>query len=127
MVLHLPFVCLAGTVDGINEARLAFGQKLAAKASLEIGNIASCTEFCEESESEVKNGPKLSKKHNFENFKLSIKASDIFMMTESYRKISKLIDQPLHLGLTEAGGKRSGTIKSSIAIGQLRQKVLEIR
>ena len=41
------------------------------------------------------------------------------MMTESYRKISKLIDQPLHLGLTEAGGKRSGTIKSSIAIGQL--------
>ena len=59
------------------------------------------------------------KKHNFENFKLSIKASDIFMMTESYRKISKLIDQPLHLGLTEAGGKRSGTIKSSIAIGQL--------
>ena len=59
------------------------------------------------------------KKHDFEDFKLSIKASDIFMMTESYRKISKLIDQPLHLGLTEAGGKRSGTIKSSIAIGQL--------
>jgi (E)-4-hydroxy-3-methylbut-2-enyl-diphosphate synthase len=41
------------------------------------------------------------------------------MMTESYRKISSLIDQPLHLGLTEAGGQRSGTIKSSIAIGQL--------
>ncbi len=59
------------------------------------------------------------KKLNFENFKLSIKASDIFMMTESYRKISKLIEQPLHLGLTEAGGLRSGTIKSSIAIGQL--------
>ena len=59
------------------------------------------------------------KKQNFENFKLSIKASDIFMMTESYRKISSLIDQPLHLGLTEAGGQRSGTIKSSIAIGQL--------
>ena len=59
------------------------------------------------------------KKQNFENFKLSIKASDIFMMTESYRKISSLINQPLHLGLTEAGGQRSGTIKSSIAIGQL--------
>ena len=59
------------------------------------------------------------KKLNFENFKLSIKASDIFMMTESYRKISLLIDQPLHLGLTEAGGLRSGIIKSSIAIGQL--------
>ena len=59
------------------------------------------------------------KKQNFENFKLSIKASDVYMMTESYRKISSMIDQPLHLGLTEAGGQRSGTIKSSIAIGQL--------
>ena len=44
------------------------------------------------------------------------------MMTESYRKISALIDQPLHLGLTEAGGLRSGTIKSSIAISQLLQE-----
>ena len=58
-------------------------------------------------------------KLNFDNFKLSIKASDVFMMTESYRLISKEISQPLHLGLTEAGGLRSGTVKSSIAIGQL--------
>ena len=59
------------------------------------------------------------KKQNFENFKLSIKASDIFMMTESYRKISSLIDQPLHLGITEAGGFRSGTVKSAMGLGSL--------
>ena len=59
------------------------------------------------------------RRKNFENFKLSIKASDIDLMTESYRLISKEISQPLHLGLTEAGGFRSGTVKSTIAISQL--------
>ena len=58
-------------------------------------------------------------KLNFEDFKLSIKASDVFMTIESYRKISKLIDQPLHLGITEAGGYRSGTVKSSVGLGAL--------
>jgi len=56
---------------------------------------------------------------NFEDFKLSIKASDVFLTIESYRKISKLIDQPLHLGITEAGGFRAGTVKSSIGLGAL--------
>ena len=56
---------------------------------------------------------------NFENFKLSIKASDVLLTIESYRKISKLIDQPLHLGITEAGGFRSGTVKSSVGLGAL--------
>jgi len=59
------------------------------------------------------------KKLNFDDFKLSIKASDVFMTIESYRKISKLIDQPLHLGITEAGGYRSGTVKSSVGLGSL--------
>ena len=59
------------------------------------------------------------KKLNFEDFKLSIKASDVFMTIESYRKISELIDQPLHLGITEAGGYRSGTVKSSVGLGTL--------
>ena len=58
-------------------------------------------------------------KLNFEDFKLSIKASDVFMTIESYRKISKFIDQPLHLGITEAGGYRSGTVKSSVGLGSL--------
>ena len=56
---------------------------------------------------------------NFNNFKLSIKASDIFLTMDSYRKISKLIEQPLHLGITEAGGFRSGTVKSAIGLGSL--------
>ena len=56
---------------------------------------------------------------NFQNFKLSIKASDVGMMIESYRIIAEKIKQPLHLGLTEAGGFRSGTVKSSIAMGAL--------
>lgn len=56
---------------------------------------------------------------NFKHFKLSIKASDVFLTIESYRKISKLIQQPLHLGITEAGAFRSGTVKSSIGLGAL--------
>jgi len=59
------------------------------------------------------------KQLNFEDFKLSMKASDVFLTIESYKKISTLIDQPLHLGITEAGGFRSGTVKSSIGIGSL--------
>lgn len=58
-------------------------------------------------------------KLNFDDFKLSMKASDVFLTIESYRKISKLIDQPLHLGITEAGGFRSGTVKSAVGLGAL--------
>ena len=57
--------------------------------------------------------------NDFENFKLSLKASNIPMTVESYRKIAKKIDQPLHLGITESGTLRSGSIKSSIGIGML--------
>lgn len=59
------------------------------------------------------------KKHNFEEFKVSLKASEIFMTVQAYRKLSALIDQPLHLGITEAGGQRSGSVKSSIGLGML--------
>lgn len=58
-------------------------------------------------------------KFNFDNFKLSIKSSDIYMAIESYRKISDLIDQPLHLGITESGSLKSGTVRSSIGLGAL--------
>ncbi|KZZ54282.1 4-hydroxy-3-methylbut-2-en-1-yl diphosphate synthase, partial [Oleiphilus sp. HI0122] len=58
-------------------------------------------------------------RHNFENFKLSLKASDIFMTVAAYRQIASQIDQPLHLGITEAGGFRSGAVKSSIGLGML--------
>ena len=60
-----------------------------------------------------------NKKFNFENYKVSLKASNIEMTVEAYRKISNLIDQPLHLGITEAGSYRSGTVKSSIGVGML--------
>ena len=58
-------------------------------------------------------------KFNFENYKMSLKASNIEMTVEAYRKISKLINQPLHLGITEAGSFRAGTVKSSIGVGML--------
>ena len=59
------------------------------------------------------------KQHNFENFKVSLKASEVFMTVHAYQKLAKLIDQPLHLGITEAGSLRSGAVKSSIGLGML--------
>ncbi len=56
---------------------------------------------------------------NFPDFKLSLKASDIFMTVAAYQKIADQIEQPLHLGITEAGGLRGGTVKSSIGLGLL--------
>jgi len=58
-------------------------------------------------------------KEDFHNFKLSLKASDIFMTIEAYQGIASQIDQPLHLGITEAGGLRSGTVKSAAGLGML--------
>src|SRR5690554_7202966 len=58
-------------------------------------------------------------KLNFPDFKLSLKASDVFMTVQAYRKIASQIEQPLHLGITEAGSFRSGTVKSSIGLGLL--------
>ena len=56
---------------------------------------------------------------NFQDFKVSVKASDIFMAVGAYRKLSEQIEQPLHLGITEAGGFRAGAVKSSIGLGLL--------
>jgi (E)-4-hydroxy-3-methylbut-2-enyl-diphosphate synthase len=56
---------------------------------------------------------------NFDQFKVSVKASDVFLAVESYRLLAKQIDQPLHLGITEAGGLRSGAVKSAIGLGLL--------
>ena len=58
-------------------------------------------------------------RYNFSNFKLSLKASNIQMTVDSYRKFSKLLDQPLHLGITESGSYRAGSVKSSIGLGML--------
>lgn len=58
-------------------------------------------------------------KLNFFDFKVSVKASDVFMAVAAYRKLAAQIDQPLHLGITEAGGLRSGTVKSAVGLGAL--------
>jgi len=58
-------------------------------------------------------------KLDFQDFKVSVKASDVAMAVEAYRKLARLIEQPLHLGITEAGGFRSGAVKSAIGIGML--------
>ena len=62
---------------------------------------------------------KLLEDNDFFNFKISVKSSDIFLTVKAYRELSKLCDYPLHLGVTEAGGLFTGSIKSSIGIGQL--------
>ena len=56
---------------------------------------------------------------NFDNFKVSLKASEVFMTVFAYRQLAAQIDNPLHLGITEAGSFRSGTVKSSIGMGLL--------
>lgn len=56
---------------------------------------------------------------NFPDFKVSLKASDVFMTVHAYRKLADQIEQPLHLGITEAGGLRSGAVKSAIGLGML--------
>ena len=64
----------------------------------------------------------LMENNDFFNFKISVKSSDVFLAIKSYEKLSEICDYPLHLGITEAGGLMSGSIKSSIGIGQLLLK-----
>ncbi|OGI50628.1 MAG: 4-hydroxy-3-methylbut-2-en-1-yl diphosphate synthase [Candidatus Muproteobacteria bacterium RIFCSPHIGHO2_12_FULL_60_33] len=58
-------------------------------------------------------------KLDFQDFKVSVKASDVFMAVVAYRQLAAQIEQPLHLGITEAGGFRSGAVKSAIGLGML--------
>ncbi len=56
---------------------------------------------------------------DFRDYKISVKASDAFLTVAAYQSLSEATDAPLHLGVTEAGGQRIGTVKSSIGIGSL--------
>lgn len=56
---------------------------------------------------------------NFQDYKISVKASDIFLTVAAYQALAEATDAPLHLGITEAGGTRIGTVKSSIGMGNL--------
>ena len=62
---------------------------------------------------------KILEDKDFLNFKISVKSSDVFLSIAAYRQLSKVIDYPLHLGITEAGSFVSGSIKSSIGLGSL--------
>ncbi len=65
------------------------------------------------------NHAKILQDHDFHEFKISVKASDVFMTVAAYQMLAEAVDCPLHLGVTEAGPLRSGTIKSSIGMGSL--------
>ncbi len=58
-------------------------------------------------------------KFDMPDFKVSVKASDVMMAVEAYRILAKKIEQPLHIGITEAGGLRNGAVKSSMGLGVL--------
>jgi (E)-4-hydroxy-3-methylbut-2-enyl-diphosphate synthase len=57
--------------------------------------------------------------NDFHEFKISVKASDVFMAVAAYTQLAEQCDHPLHIGITEAGGKRAGTVKSAIGLGNL--------
>ena len=88
--------------------------------SLEKDILEKYKEPCPEAlvESAIRN-IRILEDENFYNLKVSVKSSDVFLSTEAYRQISKKIDYPLHLGITEAGSFIPGSIKSSIGIGSL--------
>ena len=88
--------------------------------SLEKDILEKYKEPCPEAlvESALRN-IKIIEDEDFFNFKVSVKSSDVFLTIKAYRQLSKVIDYPLHLGITEAGSYLPGTIKSSIGLGNL--------
>ena len=62
---------------------------------------------------------KMLQDEDFHNFKISVKASDLFLAVAAYNGLAEVCDYPLHLGITEAGGLQGGTVKSSIGMGML--------
>src|SRR5579863_3358949 len=62
---------------------------------------------------------KILEDNDFFEFKISCKASDVFLAVAAYQQLAEVCDYPLHLGITEAGGLRSGTVKSSVGLGML--------
>ena len=59
------------------------------------------------------------KDHDFHEYKISVKASDVFLAVAAYTQLADIVDCPLHIGITEAGSLRSGTVKSAIGLGNL--------
>ena len=65
------------------------------------------------------NSAKLLEDEDFREFKISVKASDVFLAVAAYQGLAEACDYPLHIGITEAGGLRTGTVKSSVGMGML--------
>jgi (E)-4-hydroxy-3-methylbut-2-enyl-diphosphate synthase len=65
------------------------------------------------------NHAKVLEDNDFTEFKISVKASDVFLAVAAYQQLAEACDHPLHLGVTEAGGLRTGTVKSALGIGSL--------
>ncbi len=65
------------------------------------------------------NHARILEDHDFTEFKISVKASDVFLAVAAYHGLAEACDYPLHLGITEAGGLRSGTVKSAVGLGTL--------
>jgi len=65
------------------------------------------------------NHARILQDHDFHEFKISVKASDVFLTVAAYQQLAEAIDCPLHLGVTEAGALRTGTVKSAIGMGNL--------
>jgi len=65
------------------------------------------------------NHARILQDNDFHEFKISVKASDVFLAVAAYHALAEAIDCPLHLGITEAGGLMSGTVKSAIGMGSL--------
>ncbi|HST73864.1 MAG TPA: flavodoxin-dependent (E)-4-hydroxy-3-methylbut-2-enyl-diphosphate synthase [Acetobacteraceae bacterium] len=62
---------------------------------------------------------KILQDHDFHEFKISVKASDVFLAVAAYQQLAEVCDHPLHIGITEAGGRRMGTVKSAVGLGSL--------
>ncbi len=62
---------------------------------------------------------KILQDNDFHEFKISVKASDVFLAVAAYQQLAEVCEHPLHIGVTEAGGRRTGTVKSAIGLGNL--------
>ena len=88
--------------------------------SLESDLLEKYGEPCPEAMVEsALNHARILEDHDFREFKISVKASDVFLAVAAYQGLAEACDYPLHIGITEAGGLRAGTVKSSVGLGML--------
>ena len=87
--------------------------------SLERHLLEKYAEPCPEALESALDHARILQDNDFHEFKISVKASDVFLAVAAYQQLAEVIDCPLHIGITEAGGLRAGTVKSAIGLGNL--------